>query len=66
MTLFIFFISVLILYALKVEAILPLTGRTIIIDSGHGAEDPGTSYGKIYEKDINLQISLYLEESINL
>ena len=49
--LFIFFISVLILYALKVEAILPLTGRTIIIDSGHGAEDPGTSYGKIYEKN---------------
>ncbi len=62
--LFIFFISVLILYALKVEAILPLTGRTIIIDSGHGAEDPGTSYGKIYEKNINLQISLYLEEEL--
>ena len=41
---------------------MPLTGRTIIIDPGHGAEDPGTNYGNIYEKDINLNISLYLEE----
>ena len=41
---------------------LPLTGKTIVIDPGHGAEDPGTSYKNIYEKDINLKISLYLEE----
>ena len=62
--LFTFFISVLILYSLKVEAIMPLTGRTIVIDAGHGFKDPGTSYGKIYEKDINLAISLYLEEKL--
>lgn len=60
--LFIFFIGVLILYALKVEAVMPLTNKTIVIDPGHGKEDPGTSYGKIYEKDINLAISLYLEK----
>ncbi len=61
---FIFFISVLILYSLKVEAILPLTGKTIIIDPGHGFKDPGTSYGKIYEKDINLNIGLYLQNEL--
>ena len=56
--LFTFFMSVLILYALKVEAVLPLTGRVIVVDAGHGKEDPGTSYGDIYEKDINLAIAL--------
>lgn len=62
--LFTFFIGVLIFYALKVEAIMPLTGKTIVIDPGHGAEDPGTSYGDVYEKDINLSISLYLEKEL--
>ncbi len=62
---FIFFICVIILYGFKVRAVLPLTGKTIIIDPGHGLEDPGTSYGKIYEKDINLSISLYLEKSLS-
>lgn len=63
--LFTFFIGVLILYALKVEAVLPLTGRIIVVDAGHGKEDPGTSYGDIYEKDINLNISLYLEKKLS-
>ncbi len=62
--LFTFFLSVLILYALKVEAIMPLTGKTIVIDPGHGFKDPGTSYGKIYEKDINLNIALFLEKEL--
>ncbi len=34
--LFTFFMATLILYALKVEAIMPLTGKVIIIDPGHG------------------------------
>ena len=63
--LFTFFIGVLTLYALKVEAVLPLTGKTIVIDPGHGKEDPGTSYAKIYEKDINLQIALELEKKLS-
>ena len=61
---FSFFLGVLFLYSLKVWAIMPLTGKTIIIDPGHGQEDPGTSYGTVYEKDINLSISLYLEEEL--
>lgn len=63
--LFTFFIGVLILYALKVEAVMPLTGKIIVIDAGHGGVDPGTSYGKIYEKDINLSISLKLEKELS-
>ena len=62
--LFTFFLGVLILYALKVEAVLPLTNKTIVVDVGHGKEDPGTSYGNIYEKDINLAIALYLEKEL--
>lgn len=63
--LFYFFIGVLVFYALKVEAILPLTGKIIVIDPGHGAEDPGTSFKNIYEKDINLNISKYLEAELS-
>ena len=59
--LFVFFIAVLTLYAYKVEAVMPLTGRVIVIDPGHGAEDPGTSYKNILEKNINLSISKELE-----
>ena len=42
----------------------PLQGKTIVIDAGHGGLDPGTTYKDIYEKDINLKISLYLKEEL--
>jgi len=41
-----------------------LEGMTIAIDPGHGGIDVGTSYKDIYEKDINLKISLYLKEEL--
>ncbi len=63
--LFTFFICVLVLYAYKVEAILPLSGKVIVVDAGHGKEDPGTSVGNLYEKDLNLNISLYLEKELS-
>ena len=62
--LFGFFICTLLFYAYKVEAVMPLTSKTIIIDPGHGGLDPGTSYKNIYEKDINLKIGLYLEKEL--
>ncbi|MCC8035932.1 MAG: N-acetylmuramoyl-L-alanine amidase [Rikenellaceae bacterium] len=31
--------------------------KTIVIDPGHGGTDPGTTYGKTYEKDIVLSVS---------
>ncbi len=34
--LFTFFVCTLVFYAWKVEAILPLSGKVIIIDVGHG------------------------------
>lgn len=49
----------------SVYARLPLLGKTILVDAGHGAEDPGTMYGEIYEKDINLNISLALEKMLS-
>lgn len=35
---------------------LPLLGKTIYLDAGHGGVDAGAIYKDIYEKDINLSI----------
>jgi len=43
---------------------LILSNKTITIDPGHGGKDVGTSFKDIYEKDINLSISLYLKEEL--
>lgn len=60
-----FIITLLLLSAIfinkEVKALLPLSGKIIIIDPGHGGKDPGTTSGNTYESDINLQISKYLE-----
>lgn len=50
---------------LPVKADLPLQGKVIVVDAGHGFLDPGSIYQSIYEKDINLKISLYLEEYLS-
>lgn len=43
----------------------PLEGKSIIIDPGHGGIDPGTNDAHtFYEKDINLQISLKLNNEL--
>ena len=43
---------------------LPLQDTIIMVDPGHGGRDSGTYYGKIYEKDINLEISKALENEL--
>lgn len=43
-------------------ATLPLLGKVIYLDPGHGGADPGAIAGNIEEADINLQISLKLQE----
>lgn len=52
----------------KVDAVtsdLPLLGRVIFVDPGHGGRDPGTMYGKIKEKDIVLEISKKLRDELS-
>ena len=52
----------------KVSAItedLPLLGRVIFVDPGHGGRDPGTMYGNIMEKDITLEISEKLRDQLS-
>ena len=67
MCLFIFLISIFIFGNLRVEALLsnlPLFGRIIYVDPGHGGRDPGAMYGKLMEKDIVLEISNVLADEL--
>lgn len=59
-----FGILVTIFNVVNVSAFLPLSGKVIVVDPGHGGKDPGTSYGDILEKDLNLKISLFLESEL--
>ena len=43
---------------------LPLLGKVIYLDPGHGGADPGALYNDLYESDLNLQISLKLEAEL--
>lgn len=40
---------------------LPVSQKVILIDAGHGGEDPGAMVGKTLEKNINLKISMKLK-----
>jgi N-acetylmuramoyl-L-alanine amidase len=51
-------------YVTAKEVNTDLLGRVIYIDPGHGGLDPGAMYKDIYEKDINLSISLKLQEAL--
>ena len=41
---------------------LPLAGKIIILDPGHGGPDGGAVGGDILEKDVALEVSLYLRD----
>ena len=43
---------------------LPLLGKLIYIDPGHGGRDPGAIYKDIYEAPINLEISKVLSQKL--
>lgn len=60
-----FLISFYIMYGIPAKASLPLQGKVIVVDAGHGGLDPGTTYKDIYEKDITLSISKYLENFLS-
>lgn len=58
------FILCFLLLITSVNASLPLSGKLIIIDVGHGSKDNGTSYNDLLEKNLNLDISKKLEEEL--
>ncbi len=60
---FCFFCSVFVSFPVK--ASLPLAGKVIVVDAGHGGLDPGSLYKDIYEKDITLSISKFLEKYLS-
>ncbi len=66
--LLIFFISLFLIsyeYDVKAEKMPKLLkGVIITIDPGHGGRDPGTRYGKLLEKDLNLEISKSLKKQL--
>lgn len=62
---FVFLFLFLAMYSYPVRADLPLQGKVIAIDSGHGGLDPGSLYNDIYEKDITLSIGKYLEKYLS-
>ena len=37
---------------------------TVVLDAGHGGNDPGAVHGKVKEKDINLTVTKMLAEKI--
>lgn len=54
---FLVIISICTISFIKIDGYeLPLLGKTIYLDAGHGGVDVGASYKDIYEKDINLAI----------
>ena len=59
-----FFFSFLSIRAIN-ENSLPILGKVIYLDPGHGGVDGGAQYKDIYEKDINLSISLKLEKELS-
>ena len=44
-------------YAKAITNDLPLLGKVIYLDPGHGGTDPGAVYKEIYESNINLEIT---------
>ena len=42
----------------------PLIGKIVYLDAGHGGVDPAAFYENVYEKDINLEITLKLRDNL--
>lgn len=61
--LILFFIFLFSISLVKAQT-FPLLGKVIYLDPGHGGIDPGAVYANIYEADINLQITLKIQEEL--
>ena len=60
---FVFFLFIFLINTVQSDE-LPLLHKVITVDPGHGGRDPGTRYGNILEKDLNLEISKVLQEEL--
>lgn len=61
-------IIIILLFGVKTKTVfldLPLMGKRIYLDAGHGGVDSGARYKDILEKDINLKLVLKLEEALS-
>ena len=38
--------------------------RGVVVDAGHGGDDPGAINGKIYEKDFTLKVAQYIYDRL--
>ncbi|SHK63530.1 N-acetylmuramoyl-L-alanine amidase family protein [Tepidibacter formicigenes] len=58
------FLSTIFVFRDYIDAFKPkvFLYSTVVIDPGHGGIDPGTSYNKLLEKDINLDVSLRIKK----
>lgn len=63
---FILLIFLIVLYTIGVvnASFLPLIGKVIYLDPGHGGKDPGAMYNDLKEADLNLKISLKIQEEL--
>lgn len=61
--LFLFIISIININ-IVFSKVLPLYGKTIVIDPGHGGKDTGAFYYNTYESDINYNLSLQLKKQL--
>ncbi|MBE6148477.1 MAG: N-acetylmuramoyl-L-alanine amidase CwlD [Firmicutes bacterium] len=59
---FVLFLMLIISFGnINAQNSFPLVGKIIVVDPGHGGVDPGTVFGDIYEKNLNLEISQHLK-----
>lgn len=59
------FIHIIDIQKIPLSAPLPLEGKVVAIDAGHGGIDTGTHYAhKLLEKDLNLEIALKLQKAL--
>lgn len=60
-TFVLFILLIFSLSTINAQNNIPLVGKKIVIDPGHGGVDPGTVFGETYEKNLNLSISKLLK-----
>ncbi len=61
---YVFFVFAFFVIMFNITMMAKKSDYVVVIDPGHGGLDPGTLYGDIYEKDINLKISKYLNDML--